>query len=192
MINYTLTEKSAKPGLKLAEIDERKIYGQTQISEVMDLRSFSQHIASHGSVYNRGDIYAVITQMVDCLHEQLLEGKKVQLGDLGSFSPAISTEGVETASEFSRKHIKKRRVIWSPGEMFKDLISEADFQLVPSRKGQARLLKQERGLDVAEEEGNAGGNAVQPGDENNGGGQQPGGNGGGNAGGYGDNDDGME
>ena len=186
---YTLVEKSSKPGLKMAEIEERKTYAQTQMSEVMDLRSFSQHIASHGCVYNRGDIYAVITQMVDCLREQLLEGKKVELGDLGSFRLTISAEGADTASEFGRKNIKKLRVIWTPGEMFKDLLSDADFQLVPSRKGQARLLKQERGLAVDEGEVNAGGNAVQPGNDDNGG-QQPGGNGG-NAGGD-DNPDGIE
>ena len=192
MINISLTERSAKPGLKLAEIEARKTYGQTQMSEVVDLRSFSQHIASHGCVYGRSDIMAVLIKMVDCMYEMLLEGKKVQLGDLGSFSPTISTEGADTAAEFTTRNIKKVGVLWSPGEMFKDLSANAEFQLVPSRKGQARLLKQERGLDVAEEGGNAGGNAVQPGDDNNGGGQQPGGNGGGNAGGNDDNDDGME
>lgn len=191
MINISLTERSAKPGLKLAEIDARKTYGQTQMSEVVDLRSFSQHIASHGCVYDRSDIMAVLIKMVDCMYEMLLEGKKVQLGDLGSFSPTISTEGADTAAEFTTRNIKKVGVLWSPGEMFKDLSANAVFQLVPSRKGQARLLKQERGLDVAEEEENAGGDAVQPDNGNNGGGQQPAG-GGGNAGGDGDNGDGME
>ena len=171
-----MTERSAKPGLKLAEIDARKTYGQTQMSEVVDLRSFSQHIASHGCVYDRSDIMAVLIKMVDCMYEMLLEGKKV---------------GADTAAEFTTRNIKKVGVLWSPGEMFKDLSANAEFQLVPSRKGQARLLKQERGLDVAEEEENAGGDAVQPDNGNNGGGQQPAG-GGGNAGGDGDNGDGME
>ncbi len=189
MINISLTARSAKPGLKLAEIEARKTYGQTQMSEVVDLRSFSQHIASHGCVYGRSDIMAVLIKMVDCMYEMLLDGKKVQLGDLGSFSPTISTEGADTAAEFTSRNIKKVGVLWSPGEMFKDLSAKAEFQLVPSRKGQARLLKQERGLAVDEGEVNAGGNAVQPGNDDNGG-QQPGGNGG-NAG-VDDNPDGIE
>ena len=51
----------------------------------MDINRFAEHIASHGCVYKRADIVAILTMAVDCMREQLLGGQKIQLGDLGGF-----------------------------------------------------------------------------------------------------------
>ena len=190
MLNISLSSRGIKPGLKLAEITDRKTYGQTQISGVMDLRSFSQHIASHGSVYRRHDVQAILMMMSDCLREMLLAGMKVELGDLGSFSPTISTEGAEEASKFSSQNIKKVGVNWTPGPMFKNLMGDATFQLVPSRKAVAEALARERGLETGNSDENTDNNSESGNGNNNEGEQQPGGNGGGDDGGG--NGDGIE
>ncbi len=192
MINISLSTRSSQPGVKLADITERKTYAQTQMSEVIDLRSFAEHIAEHGCVYHHTDIAGILTRSVDCLHELLLAGKIIQLGDLGKFYPTVQTEGAETAADFSANNIKKVKVKWVPSERFDDLTAKAEFQLVASRMGQRRLLKKERGLEA---EGAAEANADGANQQNAGGNQQNQNNGqaGGNAGGgNGDNPDGLE
>ena len=84
-----------------------KYYAFSQCNDVMNLDQFAKHIATHGCVYKRSDIAAVLTMAVDCLREMLLNGTKVQLGDLGNFYVSFSSEGALTANEFNPEiHIK--------------------------------------------------------------------------------------
>ena len=71
----------------------------------------------------------------------MLEGKKVKLGDLGAFYCELQTEGARTVDEFSAQNIKKVNVRWEPGKKFKNLRSEATFQLVPTRLAQADAIE---------------------------------------------------
>ena len=70
------------------------------------------------------------------MRELLLESKKIQLGELGSFSVALNTKGANTAALFTAENIKKVNVNWERGKLFKNLRDDATFQLVPSRKAQ--------------------------------------------------------
>ena len=78
---------------------------------------------------------------VDCMREQLLEGKKIRLGDLGDFSVSLSSKGAETADKFSAQNITGVNVVWDCGQEFKNLIADAEFNLVASRSAQAAVLK---------------------------------------------------
>ena len=91
MINYSIVIMSAQPGTKKEDISETKAYATSQVTEVLDLQKFAKHISDHGCTYDRADIAAVITKAVDCLHELILEGKKINLGELGGFYPASSS-----------------------------------------------------------------------------------------------------
>lgn len=53
----------------------------------MDINQFAEHIATHGCVYSRADIAAILTMAVDCMRENLLDGVLIKLGDLGDFTP---------------------------------------------------------------------------------------------------------
>lgn len=78
---------------------------------------------------------------VDCMREQLLEGKKIRLGDLGDFSVSLTSKGSETADKFSAQNITGVNVVWDCGQEFKNLIADAEFNLVASRSAQAAVLK---------------------------------------------------
>lgn len=119
----------------------KKAYANAQYSQVMTLDKFCNHIASHGCVYSRADIQAIITLAVDCLREQLLNGQQVQLGDLGVFSNSIRSNGAETLADFSVANITEVNVLWTAGERFSNLRQDAEFQLVPSRKAAAEVVK---------------------------------------------------
>ena len=130
-----------KEDLELVKTEKQNAFAVSQYSDVMTIDKFAKHISSHGSVYSRADISAILYMSVDCMREQLLEGKKIRLGDLGDFSILLSSKGAEDADKFTSQNITDVKVQWEPGQEFKNLRDDAEFQLVASRSAQAAVLK---------------------------------------------------
>lgn len=124
--------------------DGAKAYAKNQVHEIWDLDKFSKHIASHNSGYSRGLVKAILSDMCDCLVEQLLNGNKIKLGSLGVFSISLSCEGAESIEKFTEDNIKAVNINFNPGVDFENLVGQAEFKLVASRAGQAALLKAEK------------------------------------------------
>lgn len=82
--------------------------------------------------------------MCECLVEMLLEGKKVQLGDLGNFWISLSSEGAESLKAFTAANITSVNIIFTPGDDFQNLLSRAEFNPVSSRSAQKATLKAEK------------------------------------------------
>ena len=133
------TPNSADTALVASEV--QNAFAVAQYTDVRTIEKSARHIASHGCVYSRADISAILYLAVDCMREQLLEGKKIRLGDLGDFSVSISSKGAETADKFSAQNITGVNVVWDCGQEFKNLIADAEFNLVASRSAQAAVLK---------------------------------------------------
>ena len=127
--------------LNLVKTEKKNAFAVSQYSDIMDIEKFSKHISSHGSVYSRADISAILYMTVDCMREQLLEGKKIRLGDLGDFSILLSSKGAEDADKFTAQNITDVKVQWEPGAEFKNLLADAEFNLVASRSAQAAVIK---------------------------------------------------
>ena len=121
-----------------------KAYAKVQFSEVVELEDFVKHIASHNTVYSEGVIVGVFTEMVGCLREHLVNGKKVKLGPLGDFSPSLSSRGAASPEDFSASYITAVNVNFQPGNRLTNLIADAHFELVSSRIAQAATLKAEK------------------------------------------------
>ena len=138
MLDYSVSarvnprEKGAPP----------RFYASHQTNKIVSLDDFTRHIASHGCVYKRADIAAVLTMAVDCLREMLLNGYKIEMGDLGSFYISFSSEGALTAKDFNPAiHIKSVNVNWERGVDFINLNEDAEFNLVAIRAVQKKVLK---------------------------------------------------
>ena len=127
MINYSVCLQ-ANPA---SESAPEKAYAKPQMSELMTFNKFVRHIANHNGVYSRGTVKGVISDMCECLVEMLLEGKKVQLGDLGDFWISLSSEGAESMEAFTAQNIKAVNI-------------RATFNPVSSRAAQAATLKAEK------------------------------------------------
>ena len=121
--------------------DPAKAYGVNQVRELWNLEKFSKHIADHNGVYSRGTVKGVISDMCECLVEQLLNGNKIKLGELGTFGISLSTEGAESLDKFTAANIKAVNIVFAPGEDFENIVDKAEFNLVTSRKVQAAALK---------------------------------------------------
>ncbi|OYP67101.1 HU family DNA-binding protein [Prevotella sp. P2-180] len=127
--------------LDLVKTEVQYAFAIAQYTDVITIEKFARHISTHGSVYSRADISAILYLAVDCMREQLLEGKKIRLGDLGDFSIILESKGAETADKFTSQNITGVNVLWTPGTEFKNLLADAEFNLVASRNAQAALLK---------------------------------------------------
>ncbi len=121
-----------------------KTYAVAQCAQVMKLNDIAKHMSSHSSKYNKGDVMAVLTQMSDCLREQLLLGNKVSLGDMGSFSLVLIGDGADNAKSFSTSLIKKVKVRWEPSDELSDLAQSAEYTYVGTRESQRETRKAER------------------------------------------------
>ncbi len=109
--------------------DGAKAYAKNQVREIWDLNKFCKHIASHNADYSRGMVKAILSDMCDCIVEQLLNGNKIKLGEFGVFSISINCEGAESLEKFTEENIKSVNIKFNP---------------VASRAGQAALLKAEK------------------------------------------------
>lgn len=140
-----------------------KAYAKNQVSEIWSLEKFAKHISDHNGVYSCGTVKGVISDMCECLVEQLLNGNKIQLGELGTFGISISSEGAESIEKFTSKNIKAVNILFSPGADFENLIGRAEFNPVASRIAQKATLKAEKAgeatvdLEAAKNKVNAGG-----------------------------------
>ena len=121
-----------------------KAYAKNQVSEIWTLDKFAKHISDHNGVYSRGTVKGVISDMCECLVEQLLNGVKIQMGELGTFGISVSSEGAESIDKFTSKNIKAVNILFAPGVDFENLVSRAEFNLVPSRLAQVATLKAEK------------------------------------------------
>ena len=170
-------------------------YAKAQVNEVMSFRKFVQHIADHGG-YTRGKVKGVLSDMCTCLVEMLLEGKKIQLDELGDFWISLSSDGAESCEKFTADNIKAVNIVFTPGVDFENLLSRAEFETVASRSAQAATLKAEKtgkstvDLEAAKkkpttdkEEGSDNTKPSDKGDNTQGGGSENGGESGGTDGG---------
>ena len=134
-------EQPAQSDLALVATEVFNAFATAQYADVMNIEKFAKHISSHGCVYSRADISAILYLAVDCMREMLLEGKKIRLGDLGDFSVSLASKGAESADKFSAQNINDVKVNWTPGDQFKNLINDAEFNLVASRSAQDAVVK---------------------------------------------------
>ena len=121
-----------------------KAYAKAQMRENMTFSDFVNHIANHNGVFSRGTVKGVLSDAVSCLVEQLLNGNKVQLGELGCFWISLTSIGADSLMSFSAANIKEVNIIFTPGEDFENLRSRATFNPVSSRAAQAATLRAEK------------------------------------------------
>ena len=79
-----------------------KYYAYPVIEETVDLDALAGHMANHNTPFSKGAVKGILTDMVSCIKELLLEGKNVKIADLAIFSLGIkNAEGAVSPEEFS-------------------------------------------------------------------------------------------
>ena len=98
MIRYILYQiKNAKSSVV------GRWFAKPVITDTVDLSGLAKHMASHNTPFSAGVIKGLLTDMINCIKELLLEGKNVKIDDLAIFSLGIKNRkgGAESEDEFT-------------------------------------------------------------------------------------------
>ena len=124
----------------------QKWYGKSVAMKTMTYRELVKHMADHNTVYGEDVCLGVANKLQSCILEQLMEGKKVQFGDLGTFYLSTHTTGADSEEEFNlASNIRGIYLRFQPSRMdLNDLTSK-------SLKKRASLLnvKELAGIETA-------------------------------------------
>lgn len=123
-ISYNVI-KRGEPGVKGG--GNKKYYASAKTTGEIDIEQLTKRIEKISTV-SGADIRAVLYGLVDVVPGELAEGNVVKIGDLGNFRVSISSEGYETAEEVNGSSIRKSRVIFTPGNKFKEMLNNLKFK----------------------------------------------------------------
>ena len=83
------------------ELTDGKVYAKAVVNQTIGIDGLASHMSKHNTVFSRGVIKGLLTDMVDCIQELTLEGIAVKIDDLAIFSVGIKSTGAESAEQFS-------------------------------------------------------------------------------------------
>jgi predicted histone-like DNA-binding protein len=78
-----------------------KYYGRVVSTKTMSYQELCKHMSEHNSVYGEDVCLGVANKLQNCMLEQLLEGKKVQFGELGVFYLSVKSTGTDEEKDFN-------------------------------------------------------------------------------------------
>ena len=136
-------------------ISTSKNYGQSYARVVttntMSYQELCRHMSEHNSIYGEDVCLGVANKLQSCILEQLLEGKKVQFGELGTFYLAVKSTGADSEEEFSvNTNIKGLYLRFAPSRTdvnnlsSKMLKQKATFMNASRRRRRRRTAKAAR------------------------------------------------
>ena len=79
----------------------KKWYGHVVTTKTMTYQELCKHMSEHNSIYGEDVCLGIANKLQNCILEQLLEGKKVQFGELGTFYLSVKSAGAEKENDFS-------------------------------------------------------------------------------------------
>ncbi|MBR3514560.1 MAG: hypothetical protein IKO12_09125 [Bacteroidaceae bacterium] len=120
-----------------------KAYGNLQLTGVVNINELAAHMAEHNTVFSKGTIVGVLSDLGSCMRELVLQGYKVQLANIGSFEPTISTKGEAKVEDFTAADITGMKVLFSLGTDFDNLLRDAEFEKTSTRAAQAKARADE-------------------------------------------------
>ena len=124
----------------LHESDPKKAYASIQLTGHFTTEELCEHVISHNSTYSEGTVSGILTDLVKCIRELLLQGYSVQVGALGRLEPSIKSRGAVTIDKFDEENITELNLVFTPGKKFVNMRRDASFEQTTTRAAQAAAL----------------------------------------------------
>ena len=196
-LNLTLNTNDAIEGVK------GKYYPRVEYKESISMAKLAKHMHQHNTVYSKGVIIGVLSDMVSCIKELCLDGNVVKIDDLGLFKATVEGNGLTLKSgakisagvgaqrtdEELQADITKQQMAISAVKIIMQATGETTMSEMTRDSSTTftsktkQLIKSLTGNEVNENENQNGSNENTGGSQNQGGGENTGGdNGGGSAG----------
>lgn len=124
MIPYTLYQNQN------ANISSGGKWYARAVHQHMGFKELCRHVASHSMLLDESTIKAVMTALEDEVGQLLLDGYSVQMGELGTLSLTIGSQGAESAADFrADRDINALRLNILPGGKLRTsrLLKKAKF-----------------------------------------------------------------
>lgn len=89
-------------------VNKGKWYARSVVmGKMVGLEELAEHMAEHNTPYSEGIIKGVLTDMINCIRELVLDGKAVKIPNLCIFSAGIQSKPADTVKDFSvQQHVK--------------------------------------------------------------------------------------
>jgi len=111
--NMSILIKAVERGNPQKPEEPHKFYATVATRGIIDLDGLSEQIALNSSL-SRGDIYSVLLSLFDVVPREMLDGKLVKLGNLGSMSLNLDSEGMESAEKVTGDTVKSVHLVFRP------------------------------------------------------------------------------
>ncbi len=170
MIRFKLTQVNPESTSTL----KGKYVPHVVIDETYDIAKLAEHMSAHNSPFSKGALQGMITDMVACIRELILDGKNVKLDNLAIFSAGLDSKVADTKEEFSiAKHINGIRLrARATGDATRVLLTaDASLKEIENYNGGDYATDD----DVADATGGEGGSDDATGSEDNSGNENTGG-----------------
>ncbi len=80
-----------------------KWYAHVNVNETFNIDKLAEHMASHNCPFSKGTIKGVLTDMVVCIKELVLQGNAVKIENLAIFSLGIQSKPADSVAAFNVK-----------------------------------------------------------------------------------------
>lgn len=137
MIDYAVTLM----GNPMDEQEPKKAYAFLQSRATLTIDEIADHMVQHGCQYDRGDIIAILIKLVSCAKELMLDGYRIQLGDLGRFYLTCQSSGASSLEKFTVANIKAINVHFAASKQFGDILQRVSLHRAPTRRAAAATLE---------------------------------------------------
>lgn len=120
---YVISQKGnpSKPN------DPKKFYASSKSSGDVTLRALSKEISSISTV-STADVMAVLEGFIEVVPKLLSDGKIVRLGDFGSLSLVIKSEGKEKEEDVNANAIIGKKINFRAGTVLNNAMSGITFE----------------------------------------------------------------
>ena len=122
-VKFTTTPKKNPQDLGA----EPKYYAIVKSDGRVDTIGVAKSINSMSTI-SYPDTVAVLEAFLQVVPEKLSDGKIVELGDFGSFRMSVSSQGADTPEELTIRNITDKKVVFTPGKRFKEMLASIKFQ----------------------------------------------------------------
>lgn len=111
------------------ETKTEKFVAQLKTLGVVEFKDLCDEVSKIGMA-PRGVVKLVLDGLIDALNINLNKGLSVQLGDFGCFRTGINAKSQNTAEEVTASTIRRRKIIFTPGTYFRDMLTRASMEKV--------------------------------------------------------------
>ncbi|MBN8707496.1 MAG: HU family DNA-binding protein [Bacteroidetes bacterium] len=109
--------------------DPPKFYAVAKSRGEISLRELAKEISSTSTIAI-GDVLGVLEGFIALVPKHISNGNIVRLGEFGSFSLSISSEGAPTEDDFHAGLIKSNSLNFRPGKEVQDALDAVKYKKV--------------------------------------------------------------